>query len=155
MNYEIKYYSPLIAYFVILPIIAGDAIFITLIIEMLAMVFIYLHRFLGDENMFYIYMFFSFLAIIPPFFTRNIYNFEILAFFYSLLSLPIIHILIHKFERRYGKIDHASLIYYLSSLPISFFLLTFLFFVPLRIDVYAAVIIAFVLAAILYYLNRS
>ena len=155
MNEEIKYYSSLIVYFTILPVISGNTIFITLIIEMLAMGFIFLYRFLGDESLFYVYMFFSFLSVIPPFYTKNIYNFEILSFFYALLSLPIIHILIHKFERRYGKIDHASLIYYLSSLALSFFLVTLLLFVPIEMEVYTGVALIFILAALLYYLNRS
>ena len=155
MNEEIKYYLPLIVYFTILPVISGDAVFITLIIEMLAMGFIFLYRFLGDESLFYVYMFFSFLAVIPPFYTRNIYDFEILSFFYALLSLPMSHILIHKFERRYGKTDHASLIYYFSSLALSFFLVTLLLFVPIGMEVYTGVVLIFILAALLYYLNRS
>ncbi len=155
LNPELKYYLPLIVYFAALPIISGDAMFITLIIELLSLVFIFLHRFLEEESVFYIYVFFALLAMVPAFYTLDLLSIANLVIFYSLLSLPIFHILIHKFERKYGKIDHASHIYYLSSLPLSFLLLFILLFLPLQLDVYAIIITVFIIALLLLYLTRS
>lgn len=155
MKEEIKYYSPLIVYFLLLPLLSGNAVFITLIIEILATGFIFLYRFLEDESLFYVYIFFSFLAAVPPFYTKNIYDFMNLALLYTLLFFPIAHIIIHKFKRKYGKIDPASILYYLSSLPLSFFLITLLLFIPVNMGVYVTVIIVFIVSAILYYMIRS
>ena len=155
MNPELKYYLPLIVYFTILPVISGDALFITLIIELLSLVFIFLQRFLQEEAVFYVYVFFAFLALVPAFYTRDLFSIVNLVIFYSLLSLPILHILIHKFERKYGIINYISQIYYLASLPLSFLLISLTLFLPVQLDVYATIVMVFIIATLLYYLTRS
>ena len=149
-----KKYIPLGIYYAIILLISHGVMFsLSLVFIILAIFLIIFYHIIKDEVIIYAYMFLSIVSIIFPFLSLPPYSPVTIGVLYTLLSLPLYHLIIVKFKEKYGKIYIDTLTYTFLSLPLSFLSVYFFLFTTPVINFFALVILVFILIILILYLS--